>query len=173
MSNSQQTEDSTNPAGGTEDPGHEMTLVDELGVQDLDELLYAKHGRIFSAAGRQSPVAEFTDDYVVLHPPQKPLEEEGPSENISIMINDKGILLDELNKERKISGAKYEGLPLFWLGQRKPGTFKHYVGFFRDDSLYKLLSEGQPATTEQIYKLRNRSVNGELSTDPELSFEPA
>ncbi|HMO22000.1 MAG TPA: hypothetical protein PKC98_13670, partial [Candidatus Melainabacteria bacterium] len=63
-------------APDTRDSGEDISLVDELGIVDLDIPVYGGRGRVFSAAGRNAPVAEFTEDFLVLHPPQRPFEDE-------------------------------------------------------------------------------------------------
>src|ERR1700738_1990933 len=81
-----------------------LPLVDELGVEDLQDPIFGGRGRLFSTAGRDSPVAEFTKDFLVLHPPQLPFEEsgQGESEDIVINVDESGILLDELGRQKKI-----------------------------------------------------------------------
>lgn len=149
-----------------------VPLVDELGVEDLRELIFGTRGRLFSAAGRQSPVAEFAENYVILHPPQKPFEEIGPSEDIVIHVDDRGVLLNEIGQPRKIAGARFNGHELWWLGERMPDTLKHYIGWFDDQGkAHKLYLDGQAMTSEVAYRLRNRTHNGELSTFSEITTD--
>ena len=96
-----------------------QALVDELKVKGLRQGIIAKHGRFLSAAGRQSPVAEFGDSYLVMHPPQKPFFEEGPTEEIEIHTDERGILLDEQGKVKKIAGAKFKGQEVLLAGRAK------------------------------------------------------
>lgn len=150
----------------------DVPLIDELGVQDLRELIFGKRGRLFSAAGRESPVAEFTSDFLVLHPPQKPFEEIGSSEDIIIHVDDKGILLNEIGQARKIAGAKFGGAELWWLGERAPNSIKHYAGWFDDKGkVHKLYINGEPITTEVVYRMRNRTHDGELSIFPDVTTD--
>ena len=152
-------------------PG-EQPLVDELGVKDLKELIFAKKGRLFSTAGRDSPVAELTEDGLVLHPPQKPLEEEGPVEKIELKIDERGVWLDELGKAKKVAGAKYRGHELFWMGECEPGTNRHLVAWFDEEGkAHRLLLEGKPLTTGLAFKLRNRTHDGELSIFDDVTSE--
>lgn len=158
----------------TADSEHEdaIPLVDELGVVDLRELVFGKRGKLFSAAGRFSPVAEFTDDSVLLHPPDKPLEENGPVENIAIQMSERGVLLDELGAEKKIPGATFQGNPLWILAEQKPDTDKYCIGWFDESNTpHKLYLEGEELTTEFVYKLRNRTHDGELSCFDDISSD--
>ena len=149
-----------------------VPLVDELGVQDLRELIFGNRGRLFSAAGREAPVAEFTEEFVILHPPQKPFEEIGSSEDIVIHVDDRGVLLNEIGQPRKISGAKFGGAELWWLGERAPGSIKHYAGWFDESgNVHRLLVNGEPITTEAVYRMRNRTHDGELSIFPDVSTD--
>lgn len=152
-----------------------IPLADELGIQDLRELVFGNKGKLFSAAGRFSPIAEFTEDSVVLHPPDKPLIENGPTEEIAIQMSERGVLLDEFGHERKIPGAKFLGHQIWLLAEQKPGTFKHFVGWFdEDDNLHRLYLDGEELTTEYVYKLRNKTHDGELASfDDITSDEPS
>lgn len=150
----------------------DLPLVDELGVEDLRELIFGKRGRLFSAAGRQAPVAEFTDDFLVLHPPQKPFAESGATEDIVSHVDDRGVLLNEVGAPRKIAGAKFKGRELWWLGERMPGTLRHYVGWFDDaGKSHKLYINGEAITTEVAYRMRNRTHDGELSIFPDITTD--
>lgn len=149
-----------------------QSLVDELGVQSLDEPIFGGRGRLFSVAGRASPVAEFSQNFLVLRPPQKPFEDEEKGEDISIRMDERGVLLDELNKPKKISGAKYKGREVYYLGLQKPGTLRHYAAWFDDQNEpHPLLLDGEAVTTEAIYKLRNKTHDGELSIFPDLTSD--
>ncbi len=152
----------------------EQTLVDELGVRDLKRPLRDSRGRQFSAAGRNSPVAEFTDEFLVLHPPQMPFQDadDGPAEEIVLMMDETGVLVDEFHERKRISGAKYNGRALFYFWEQKPGTLKHYAVFFDDDQQHHYLTvEGERVTTDVVYKLRNMTHDGELTRFKELLFE--
>ncbi|HEY9714098.1 MAG TPA: hypothetical protein V6C72_11545 [Chroococcales cyanobacterium] len=152
--------------------GQPLPLVDELGIIDLDEPIVGGRGRLFSAAGRQSPVAEFNSGFLILHPPQNPFEEEGEVEDIRYNTNERGILLDEFNNPKKIPGAKYKGNELWWLGKQSPGTTKHYAGWFDEDDVAHLLYfSGQPLTTDLIFRLRNKTHDGEISIFPDLDSD--
>src|SRR3990167_7684466 len=105
-------------------------LAEELGVKDLRELIFGSKGRLFSAAGKLSPIAEFTDGFVVLHPPDKPLDQQGPAEEIALHASDRGVLLDDLGNEKAVAGAKFRGQKIFWLDEQQRGTTRHYAGWF-------------------------------------------
>jgi hypothetical protein len=150
----------------------EPSLVDELGVEDLTDILFGNRGRIFSAAGRNSPVAELGPEGVLLRPAQKPYMEEDAGEVIVFRVNEKGILLNELGEQRKIVGAKFKGNAIYTLGETKPGTVKHYAAWFDESGQpHKLLVQGEPLTTDMIYRIRNRTHDGEISSFPEVQSE--
>lgn len=152
----------------------EVPLVDELGVQDLKKTLRDGRGRKFSSAGRNSPVGEFTDEFLVLHPPQKPFQDadEGPAEEIMLEMDASGVLVDEFGKRKSIPGAKFNGNQLFQYWQQKPGTLKHYVVWFDPDGHHHFLTvEGERITADVVYKLRNMTHDGELTRFKELTSE--
>ncbi len=151
-----------------------IPLVDELGAVDLKELVFGAKGRLFFAAGRLSPVAEFTDDFVVLHAPGRPLAdpEKDPHEDIVEHADKQGILLDDLGERKKIVGCTLEGHQVYWLGERKPGTLKHYAGWMdHRGRLRKVLYQNQPLTTEAVYRLRNRTHDGEIGVFPDIASQ--
>src|SRR5579885_1694744 len=142
-----------------------VSFVDELGIKDLRRPLVDGRGRKFSAAGRNSPVAEFTDEFVVLHPPQKPFQEgdQGPAEEIMLEMDESGVLLNEFGGRKNIPGAKFNGQPLFYFWEQRPGTLKHYAVWFDEQGHHHYLTvEGERLTTDVIYKLRNMTHDGEL-----------
>ena len=153
-------------------PKDEESLVDELGIKDLSEPVVGGRGRLFSAAGRSSPVVEFTNQFVVMHPPHKPYQEGGPSELITRHSDAQGILLDELGIPKKIPGAKYQGHQLFWLGEQKPGTLRHFTGWFDDKgNVHRLYVHNELITTDVAFRLRNKTHDGELSIFPDLKSD--
>jgi hypothetical protein len=152
----------------------EATFAEELGIDNISEPIFGGRGRLFSAAGKDAPVAEFTDDFLIMHPPQRPFDDFGPSEDFFNQVDDSGILLDELNRQKKISGARFKGHELYWLGEQKPGTSKHYAGWFdKHDIAHMLYVNGEPITTEIVFKLRNKTHNGEISIFPDLESDDA
>jgi hypothetical protein len=155
-------------------PDEPIALVDELGVEDLNEILFADHGRVFSAAGRESPVAELNADGVMLYPPNRPFSESeaAPSEVIIYKGDKRGVLLNELGEPRKIVGAKFKGHELFTLLETKPGTVKHYAGWFDEkDQPHKLYVQGQALTSDMVFRIRNRTVDGEVGSFPEITTD--
>lgn len=151
-----------------------LSLVDELGVTDLRDPVLGGRGRIFISAGRQSPVAEFTDEFVVLHPPQKPFQDadSGPAEEIVLQMDGSGVLVDEFGQRKKISGARFFGREIFWFWEQRPGTLKHYAIFFDDLGNHHYLKiNGERVTTDVVYKLRNMTHDGELTKFAELEGE--
>ncbi len=159
----------------TNDPNQakkEESLVDELGIKDLSEPVVGGRGRLFSAAGRSSPVIEFTSQFVVMHPPQKPYHETGPSEVITRHNDSLGILLDELGIQKKIPGAKFQGHQLYWLGEQKPGTLRHFTGWLdENNAIHKLYVHGDLITTDVAFRLRNKTHDGELAIFPDLKSD--
>ncbi len=149
-----------------------QTLADELGIEDLSAPLLGGRGRLFSIAGKSSPVGEFTKDQLVMRPPQKPFHESGPSEVITKHADGNGILLDELGNQKKIPGAKYNGHQVYWLGETQPDTLKHLVGWFDEqNNVHKLYVQNEIVTTSIAFKLRNKTHDGELAIFPDLKSD--
>ena len=153
--------------------GDDLSLVDDLGIVDLDIPVYGGRGRVFSAAGRNAPVAEFTEDFLVLHPPQRPFEdEEAESEVIVIRMDDDGILINELGQRKKVPGAKFQGKEIFYYWEQRPGTMKHYGVFFDEDHAHHfMILEDNRLTVDVIFQLRNMTHDGELAKFTEISVE--
>src|SRR5271165_2936846 len=91
-------------------PG-DVALADELGIEDLSDPISGGRGRLFSTAGRESPVAEFTEEYLILHPPQVPFSETDFADELVPTVSPRGVLLDSFGRETKLPGAKYNGNP--------------------------------------------------------------
>ncbi len=155
------------PADETKPPNQhsdDESLADQLEVKGLWQRRAAFKGRLFDAAGRESPVAEFQKDSLILHPPNKPLFDEGAIEEITVHVNEQGILLDEFGAPKKIPAAKYHGKPIFCLGEHKPGTLKNLVVWFDDNGqVNKLFLDGEAVTADQVLRMRNRTHDGEIS----------
>lgn len=151
----------------------DLSLVDELQIQTIYEPMVGLEGKIYCPAGRNAPVAEFTDEYLILHPPQKPLYEQGPEEDIVIQVDERGILLDELGEAKKIKSAKFKGYPIYYFGEQKEGTLKHFaVVLTGHDILHFILDkDGERLTTDQVYRFRNKSHDGEISVFPGLTCD--
>lgn len=150
----------------------ELTLADELGIEDLMDVLFADRGKIFSAAGRDSPIAEFEEDGVTLRPPDKPYMDVPPGEVIVYHHDESGILLNEVGERRKIVGAKYRGMPIYVIAEQKPGTLKHFAAWF-DTTMqpHKFYVQGEPLTSDMIFRIRNRTHDGEISIFPEITSD--
>lgn len=165
-----QSESDDNQASRSQSAG--LPLADELGVQDLSEILFAERGRVFSAAGRESPIAEFGQDGVWLRPPGQPFAEGPPQEVIIYKNDERGVMLNEFGQPRKIVGAKYKGHSIYTLVEMKPGTVKHYAGWFDDNNqAHKLYVQGQALTSDMVFRIRNRTPDGEIGTFPEISSD--
>lgn len=148
------------------------SFADELGIEELTDILHGHKGRIFSAAGRESPVAEFAANGVLLRPAQKPYSDEDPGEIIIFGVDPRGVLLNELGQPRKIVGAKFKGHHIFTLAETKPGTVKHYAAWFDDENrTHKLYVQGQALTSDMIFRIRNRTLDGEISIFSEITTD--
>lgn len=149
------------------------SLADELGVEDLRKIIFGNRGRMFSAAGKDAPIAEFAGNFLIMHPPDKPFAEQDASETVEQHVSERGVLVDELGSEKTVPAAKFHGKPLFWLAEQRPKTSRNYVGWFDDDGNAKKIYMGEQAITVDIaFKLRNRTHDGELSIFEDLSTEP-
>jgi hypothetical protein len=156
---------------GDQDKGDEKepSLAEQLGISGLRQKKLAIDGRFFDAAGDSSPIAEFADGFLVFHPPQKPLKDKGPSEEITLHVDERGVLLDARRQPRKIPAALFKGRELFVLGETKPATMKHLVACLdQGGKLNKLYLEEEPLTLDQALRLRNQTFDGEISVFPEL-----
>jgi hypothetical protein len=161
--------DEENPPSNNEP----KTLVDDLGVESLRDLFIGKHGKLFSAAGRNSPVVEVEDDFLIMHPPNKPLNDGRDIENIMIKVDDKGILLDELGSQKRISGAKFNGNPIYILGECEPDSTRNLVAALdKDGELHRLYLDTKMLTAPAAFKLRNKTHDGELSIFSDLGTAP-
>ena len=171
-SSSSETSPTVQEQGAQPPAAHDPSLAEELGVSNLEAPILGARGRLFSTAGPNSPIAEFTDDFLVLHPPQKPLASEGPSETIMLYMDDRGVLLNEIGEPRKVPTARYHGRELFYFWEQKPGTLRHYVVWFDDAGAHHyLIADGEKMTTEIAYRLRNMTHDGEISIFPEVTAE--
>jgi hypothetical protein len=153
----------------TKDPG-ELALVDELGIEEqLSDPIYGGRGRLFSTAGRESPVAEFTETFLILHPPQNPFTETNFEDELTPSTSPRGVLLDNFGKEKKLPGAKYNNNPLYCLSKRDEQTGKHLVAWVDQNGKMGLLElDGRYITHDVAIKLRNRTHDGELGIFPEI-----
>ena len=150
----------------------DIPLVDELGVKDIRRVLFGGHGRLFSAAGRESPIVEVDDDFLIMHPAGKPFDSEGKSEDIKLQVSKRGVLLDELDREKSVPGAKYKGHSLWCLGERKPGTSKFFVAWFDESGKPHLLTfKGEKMTADHAFRLRNKTHDGELTINEEVGSD--
>jgi len=148
----------------------EVALRDELGIEDISEPVTGGRGRLFSTAGRETPIAELTEEFVILHPPQKPFNEEDFDENITQRVSPRGVLLSAIGSEIKVTGAIFRGCALYCLNARDPGTGKRLVAYFDEAGKPQyLIYEGQPVTYFVAVHLRNRTHNGDLSYTAGLS----
>lgn len=158
------------PTNGSTDEA--LSLADELGIEDLFDPIFGGRGRLFSAAGRNSPVAEFTPKHLILHPPQKPFEEVGDEDDIAARVDGRGVLLDDFQQPKRISGAKFRGNALYWLGKQKLGTLRYFAGWFDEQGRpHMLFVNGEPITVDIVFRLRNKTHDGEISIFPDLESD--
>jgi hypothetical protein len=158
------TDDSAGKSQPNKSTKQDASLRDELGIEDLSDPVMDGRGRLFSAAGRESPIAEFTEEFVILHPPQKPFSEEEFDETITERVSPRGVLLTAIGNEVKIPGAKFRSQPIFCLGARDDETGKRLVAYFDESGSPRyLIFEGQLLTYYKALGLRNKTHNGEIS----------
>ena len=141
-------------------------LAETLGIEDIYDPMVGHDGKVFCTAGRDAPIAEFDGDFLILHPPQMPLDESSAGEDFSLHCDARGIVLDELGVAKKVPAATIKGCPIFFVGEQKPGTLKHFVAAITPDgSLHAIyFRNGARLTSQDVYDLRNRSADGEIST---------
>lgn len=149
-------------------------LADELGIEDIYQPLVGGHGKLFCAAGKDAPLVVFEEDFLVLHPPQKPLMDEAePVEEMVIQVNERGLLLNELGEVKKINSARYKGRPIFISGEQRDDTTKHFVVVEDyDGSLHFIFNDdldGERITADECYRFRNTTHDGELTKFGQLS----
>jgi hypothetical protein len=148
----------------------EVALADELGIVELADPIHGGRGRLFSTAGRQSPVAEFTDSFLILHPPQNPFTETNFEDELTPSMSPRGVLLDNFGNEIRLLGAKYSGNPLYCLSRRDEQTGKHLVAWINQTGKMGLLAtEGRFLTHDMAIRLRNRTHDGDLAIFPEIT----
>jgi hypothetical protein len=102
-----------------------------------------------------------------------PLDASNDGEAFSIQVDARGILLDEFGAPKKVPAATFKGCPIYYFGEQKTGTLKHYaVALAHDGSLHALFYEhGERLTTKDIYELRNKSGDGDLSSFSQVSCD--
>jgi len=85
-------------------------------------------------------------------------------------VSKEGILLNELGEPRRIPGARFRGNEVFCLAEKNAISGKHPVAWFdTDQKAHKLCWEGRELSVREVFRLRNRTHDGELSIFPELS----
>jgi hypothetical protein len=147
-------------------PTDQSPIVDQLGIIDLNDIIIPTETAVFAAAGRDAPVAEFAEDFLVMHPPHLPLVEDRACEVITEQVDERGILLDELGVPRKIGATKYRGLPLYVSGEQEEDSTRHIAVVLDEHNGTHFVydEDGKRLNSDEIYKLRTKSVDGELSS---------
>lgn len=135
-------------------------------------LLFADDGFAVSVLGQNMPAATCDEDAIIIRPADNPLNSDLPTQNISTKVDERGVLLDDNGNPKKVSGARYQGNAIFHLAELKSGTLKNYVVWFDlGGNARRLYYQGQMLTSDIIYKLRNRTHDGEISIFPELKSD--
>ncbi len=144
--------------------GH-ANLADELGIEDIYDPMFGMDGKVFCTAGRDAPIAEFTDEVLILHPPQMPLDDSSSGEEFSLRTDERGILLDEFGARKENPGGNVQGLSHL-LCRRTKNRYAQALclALAPDGGLHAIFYDhGQRLTTQDIYELRNKSAEGDLS----------
>ena len=159
-----------NGASIGQDNEQELSLAEELGVEDLSEVIFGARGRLFSACGTGSPIAEVKEECLVLHPPQKPFTEEGLVEDVTVQVNENGILLDAIGRCCYIAGAKFHNRPVYVLGQTAPDSSKHCACWLDEQGkAHQLVSGNVGITADDVVHMRNCTPEGEISVFEEIT----
>lgn len=169
-SNSQEEE----TASSQKDPEPEgpMTLQRELEVNDLGRVMFFKDNKIFSAVGPQLPIVQLDKDGAfVSHAPDQPYRE-GVDEELTVVKDSYGRLMDPLGEVRKLTGMKYNGRQLYYIADRHPENGQHLAAWFDDEwKAHRLYLGESLLSAYMVLKVRYRMIDGELSAFPEISSD--
>lgn len=139
---------------------------------ELLDPIFAARGKLFSTAGRNTPVAELTEKFLIFYPPDKPLEENKTGQEILLEKSKEGILLNALRELRTISGARFKGQQLFCLAEKNSSTGRYPAAWLdKDGRVHKLYWQGEELSIQAAFRLRNRTYNGELGIFPDLTTD--
>ena len=153
-------------------PKGPVGLAEELGIEDIYQPLVGGHGQLFCAAVPEVPLVVIKDDALVIHPPQLPLMAEDHVEEMKVQVSNRGILLDEFGKEKRVASAKYRGRPIFHWGECVPGTYRSYAIVEASDGAMHFIYDtttGEKLPVDEVYRLRNRTHDGEIGKFPQLN----
>ncbi|OPZ83894.1 MAG: hypothetical protein BWY75_02889 [bacterium ADurb.Bin425] len=151
--------------------GDKKPLAEELGIEDIYNPLVGAHGRVFCAAGPDTPLVVIDEEALVIHPPQLPLMQDGQAETYGVQVSPRGILLDFNGTEKKIPMAKYRGRPIYYFGECVPGSYRHYavVEDAKGDIHYIYDRDSrEKLSVDEVFRLRNRTHDSEIGRYPHL-----
>lgn len=148
------------------------SLREELNVEDLSRCLFFKDSKLFAAAGPGMPLLQVNVDgtFVSLNPdsPYRPEVDE----DVVISMDAQGRLLDPLGEVRKLTGMKYKGQALYYVNERHPENKQHLAAWFDSEGKAHFLYLGDTIlSAAMILKIRNRTIDGELSKFDEIRSE--
>lgn len=165
---------STKNSNSAEEPSGPQSLSDELKIQGLRTPITISRGRIFAAAGRSIPIAELYQQELILHSPDRPFDDSNEKlvDAVAHQFNEQGIVLDALGNPKKMSGARFKGNPIYCLGEKHPQSGKFLAAWFDENgTVHRLKFKEDLLAFELAYKVRNKTIDGEISQFPAISSE--
>lgn len=157
-----------------EAPSGPQSLSDELKIQGLRTPITISRGRIFAAAGRSIPIAELYQQELILHSPDRPFDdsEEKLVDAVVHQFNEQGIVLDALGNPKKMSGARFKGNPIYCLNEKHPQSGKFLAAWFDENgAAHRLKLKEDLLAFDLAYKVRNKTIDGEISQFPAITSE--
>lgn len=169
---SEEEESSSSQKKEPAEPEGPMSLQRELEVNDLGRVMFFKDNKIFSAVGPQLPIVQLDKDGAfVSHAPDQPYRE-GVDEEMTVVQDRYGRLIDPLGEVRKLTGMKYNGRQLYYIAERHPENGQHLAAWFDDEwKPHKLYLGENLLSAYMVLKVRYRMIDGELSAFPEIHSE--
>lgn len=145
------------------------TLQEELEVTDLGRVMFFKDDKIFSAVGPDMPIVQLDKDGAfVSHAPDQPYRD-GIDEDVTVVQDKYGRLLDALGEVRKLTGMKFKGKQLFYISEKHPENGQNLAAWFDDEwKAHRIYLEEALLSAPMVLKVRYRMIDGELSTFPEI-----
>lgn len=151
----------------TEDDEQEEIVEPELPVTG-----FTAEGNEVSYPGKGFPVIELGADGWFSQDPRL-FEHDGvPSVMIERRSNEHGILLDDLGEPVRLAGVKFKGASIYLINEKDAET-GHYLAAWFDDNwnFHHILMNDKPITGWIIRKIQERTLDGEISTFPELNCD--
>ncbi len=148
------------------------SLKDELEIEDLSRCIFFKDSKIFAAAGPKLPLLQVnTDGTFVALPMDKPYKEEIDVE-VLVRCDEHGRMLDALGDVRKLTGMKFKGRELYFISERHPENNQNLAAWFDDEwKPHRLYLSESLLSAAMVLRIRNRMIDGELSTFPEITSD--